>query len=173
MRGSDMNENITLFSGTAAFLWRDGYWLLMKRSPEKAIAPGVWSGVGGKIEQDEMNSPLSACLREVYEETGISSENIYNLELRYIIIRRAKNVIRQSYIYFGETDKCNFSDTREGALCWVPEAELLDREFTKTFDAMLRHYICTPDEKGRVVVGVAENIGDKLHMSWSVLEDFE
>ena len=29
---------------------------------------GFWNGVGGRIEPDE--SPLEACLREVYEETG-------------------------------------------------------------------------------------------------------
>jgi len=125
------------------------------------------------MEPDEINDPMAACLREVHEETGITKEHIYNLELRYIIIRRAVDTIRQNYIYFGETDTADFIDTREGTLHWVPEAELLDREFTRTFDAMLRHYLHTPDEKKRIVAGIAEKIDGTLHMTWSTVEDFE
>lgn len=48
----------------------------MKRAPGRAIAPGVWSCVGGHIEPNELNNPLSTCLREVFEETGGVAENI-------------------------------------------------------------------------------------------------
>jgi len=145
----------------------------MKRDIDREIAPGLWSGVGGHIEPSELNDPLSTCLREIFEETGIMYDHIFNLELRYIIIRRAGDVIRQNYIYFGETDISDVADTEEGTLHWVSQTELLEREFTKTYDAMLRHYINASDEKTPVVVGVTENINGKLHMSWSDVEDFE
>ena len=45
-----MNENIILNYGAGAFLKRDGHYLLMKRSTDKKIAPGVWSNVGGHAE---------------------------------------------------------------------------------------------------------------------------
>lgn len=164
---------IVLQNGAAAFLKRDGHYLLMKRSPERTVAPNVWSCVGGHIEPYELNDPRSACLREINEETGIPADHVFNLELRYIIIRRSRDIIRQNYIYFGETDIEEFTDTDEGTLHWIHQSELLDREFTQTFAAMLHHYLHTPDRKGRVVIGVAENSAGKLQMSWSAVEDFE
>lgn len=164
---------ITLQNGAAAFLKHNGQYLLIKRAPGRKIAPNVWSGVGGHIEQHELNNPTEACLREIYEETGISKDHIFNMELRYLIIRRSKDVIRQNYIYFGETDIVDFVDTDEGTLHWVPEPELFKREFTKTFDAMLHHYIDTPDNMGRVVVGTAQSNSGNPKMIWSHLEDWE
>ena len=167
-----MNDKITLLNAANAFLKRGSKYLLMKRAANKEVAPGVWACVGGKFEPQELNDPLAACLREVYEETGIPAERIFNLKLRYIILRRAKDTIRQSYIYFGETDVEEVIDTNEGSLHWVPEEDLLNREYTKTFAAMMRHYLHTPVEEC-VVIGVAENRGGSLYMNWSVAEDFE
>lgn len=164
---------IVLLNSSVAFLKRNGQYLLMKRAMGRKIAPGIWSGIGGHADPEELNSPLSTCLREIFEETGITQNHIFKLELRYIIIRRADDVIRQNYVYFGETDVSDVTDTEEGTLHWIPEAELLEREFTKTYDAMLKHYIKVSDENAPVVVGVAENMGGKLHMSWSTVEDFE
>lgn len=111
-------------------------------------------------------------IREMKEETGIASSNIYNLCLRYIIIIRYKNTIRQSYIYFGDTDIIDIVDTNEGKLHWIHENDLLELEYTKTFSAMLKHYLNTL-EYDKIVVGVAENVGRELFMTWSVVEDFE
>lgn len=44
--------------------------LMLKRSPDRKLAPDLWTGVGGHIEPDEINDPKSACYREIYEETG-------------------------------------------------------------------------------------------------------
>ena len=168
-----MTDRITLENSVAAFLKRDSFYLLMKRPSTRKMLPNIWSGVGGHIEPHELNNPMTACLREIFEETGITEAHIFNLVLRYIIIRRAKNVIRQNYIYFGETDIAKVADTDEGTLHWVAEAELLNREYSKTFEAMLKHSICAPYEKRRVVVGVSENDDGVLRMNWSPVEDFE
>jgi 8-oxo-dGTP diphosphatase len=79
---------INLSIGAAAFLKRGDEYLLMKRADNRKIAPGVWSAVGGKLETYELNDPQAACLREVQEETGITAVQIYNLKLRYVIVRR-------------------------------------------------------------------------------------
>ena len=162
---------ITLVNGAATFLQRGDAYLLMKRAPNRKIAPGVWSGVGGHMECAELNDPQAACLREVWEETGIAAEQIRNLSLRYVILRRQRDAIRQTYIYFGETDAKAVDKTDEGKLYWIPESDLLKRTYTATFQAMLEHYLTTPDE--RVVIGVAENDGGKCLMAWSAIEDFE
>jgi 8-oxo-dGTP diphosphatase len=125
------------------------------------------------MEPAELNDPLTACFREIEEETGINRANIINLELLYIIIRRRADRISQMYIYFGETAQTDIVQTDEGELFWIPEEELLDREYTNTFAAMLRH--CTaraPDDRA-VYIGAAENDGMNLRMVWAKCEDFE
>jgi len=164
---------ITLRNGVAAFLHNNGKYLLMKRAETRSIAPGVWSGVGGHIEPDELNEPLTACYREIKEETGITRDKIASLDLLYIITRRSKDEIRQSYIYFGETKQNEIIQTDEGELFWISETELLNREYTKTFAAMLEHYTKRNPNDRFVNVGVAENDNGKLKMNWARCEDFE
>ena len=166
----DTQLTLQCFSGV--FLKRDGHYLLIKRSPHKKIKPNVWSCPGGGIEPHEHLAPAEAGLREIHEETGIPAAHIFGLTLRYIIIRRTRDIIRQSYIYFAETDIAQVIDTDEGKLHWVPESELLAREYSQTYAAMLAHYLYTPDP-AHVIVGVAENVADTLHMVWSAVEDFE
>ena len=163
---------IDLLSGTAAFLYREGCYLLMKRAPHRQIVPGLWSGVGGKMEREELNDPYSACLREICEETGIPALAISDLRLRYVILRRSGDTIRQSYCYFGKTTAEATLATDEGELHWIPEAELLQRSFSQTFSAMLHHFVHTPDEQ-RIIVGVAQNLEGRCQMTWGALEDFD
>ena len=168
-----MESKIILQNGAGAFLKNNGRYLLMLRSPTREIAPNIWSCVGGHMETDELNDPLETCLREIKEETGITKENIHNLKLRYIILRQYKNKLRQNYIYFGETNITDLLETEEGTLHWIHENELLEKEYTKTYMEMMRHYIETPDPEERIVAGIAGGNAGKLKMSWSILEDFD
>ena len=72
-----MDNIITAKIGSGAFLKNNDRYLLIKRSPEKEIAPNVWSCIGGHMEKEEINDPLVTCLREIEEETGITKEHIF------------------------------------------------------------------------------------------------
>ena len=168
-----MENKIILQNGAGAFLRNNDKYLLMLRASNREIAPNVWSCIGGHMETNELNDPMKTCLREIKEETEIANGNIYNLKLRYIIIRQYKNIVRQNYIYFGETDTTELLETDEGSLHWINENELLEKEYTKTYTEMMWHFIKTPDPKERIVVGIAGKNSGKLKMNWSILEDFE
>jgi len=167
-----MDSKIILQNSSGAFLRNGNSYLLMKRSPTRTIAPNIWSCVGGHMEKEEINDPLETCLREIEEETGIKREHIYNLNLRYIIIRRYKNTIRQNYIYFGDTDIKDFKDTEEGTLHWIEEDKLLEKEFTKTFTEMMKHYLQNKNNE-KIVVGIAGKKANQLNMNMVIVEDFE
>jgi len=154
-----------------AFLRSGDDILLMKRADSRVYNPGFWNGIGGYIESAEINDPLSACYREIEEETGIHRACIDILKLKYMIVRRSKDELRLSYIFFGETSQSDVSKTDEGTLFWIPRKELLNRPFTATYAAMLAHYMSTADEA--LIVGVAEQISGKLRVSWSRCEAFE
>jgi 8-oxo-dGTP diphosphatase len=168
-----MDNKIILQNGAGAFLENNGRYLLMLRSSTREIAPNLWSCVGGHMEKHELNDPMETCLREIKEETGIDKDNIYDLNMRYIIIRQYRNVIRQNYIYFGKTNTTNLIETNEGTLHWIPKDELLNKEYTKTYIEMMKHYIQTPDPKKRTIIGIAGKQNNGLKMQWSIIEDFE
>ena len=53
-----------------ALIWCKGKVLLLKRAETKSVDPGVFSGIGGKVEPGE--SIYDALVREIEEETGIT-----------------------------------------------------------------------------------------------------
>lgn len=59
---------------TVTFLCNSERYLLLQRSPDKTFAPMRWTGLGGKVELDELSSLRASALREVWEETGIAKE---------------------------------------------------------------------------------------------------
>lgn len=52
-----------------SLIWSGGKVLLLKRAATKRIDPGLYAGIGGKVEPGE--SFYKAILREIEEETGI------------------------------------------------------------------------------------------------------
>ena len=164
--------SIILQNAAGAFLKNGNKYLLIKRSPNKKIAPNLWSCIGGHMEKDELNNPLEACFREIEEETGIKKEEVFNIKLRYLIIRQYKNIIRQSYIYFGETKVEKFIDTEEGTLHWINEEDLLSKEYTKTYTEMVKHYLKNKLCE-KIFAGIAGKESNGLKMNWSIVEDFD
>jgi len=168
-----MVNNIKADITAGALLKNNDNYLLLLRSPNRSFAPNLWSFVGGHIEENELDDPFEACIREIKEEAGIDRKDIANLKLRYIILRKHKNIIRQSFVYFGETNVKELVQTDEGILHWVPKNELLNKEYTKTFMEMMKHYVNTPDLEENIIVGIAGKHENGLKMHWSKLEDFE
>lgn len=125
---------------STAFLFKHDKILMMKRSADRKLAPGVWTGIGGHVEPEEMNNPEKACIREIYEETGIESNELIDLTLRYILLRQKDNEIREQFVYFGRTTKSELGQTEEGELYWL-DIELINTlEMPKIIEEMLDHY---------------------------------
>ncbi len=55
----------------------NGKTLLVKRSEKKEFYPGKWTGISGHVEN---NKPLESAYRELFEEVGLSKNDIENLE---------------------------------------------------------------------------------------------
>ncbi len=53
-----------------SLIWCDGKVLMLKRADNKKVDPGLYSGIGGKVEPHE--SFYDALLREIKEETGLT-----------------------------------------------------------------------------------------------------
>ncbi|KKI91117.1 hypothetical protein WQ54_16680 [Bacillus sp. SA1-12] len=80
--------------------------LFLQKKPKETSLAGLLVPIGGHIEGDEIDEPQKACLREIEEETGLKSDYIYNLTLRYIVLRIKENQeIRIQYVFFGNVSK--------------------------------------------------------------------
>ena len=113
-------NNMQTIAFVGAFLkWQDEV-LLMQRGKHKKLGPGLWAGIGGHIEQSEINSPLKACLREIEEETGIQSIQIENLQLRYFALCKHEDALHSIYYFSGILkEKPTLRETSEGTLHWI------------------------------------------------------
>lgn len=147
--------------------------LLMKRSLDRKFAPGIWAGVGGHREPHEINIPEVACLREIFEETGIAEKDIENLNLKYIILRRSKDEIRVQYVYFGVSKTREILQTDEGELFWINRSELFDRELSATTRSALNHYLDFGGSSEEIIVGTVRAENNKPIMNWCSVQDWE
>ncbi|WP_144934990.1 NUDIX domain-containing protein [Paenibacillus sp. 32O-W] len=157
---------------TTAFLFNDGRILMLKRAANRKIAPGLWTGVGGHLEPEEINNPEQACIREIYEETGIVKEELADLKLRYILIRLKGTEIREQFVYFGKTYKEEVMDTVEGDLHWVRRDVINTLEMPWSIQTMFEHYFEIGRETMKSYVGVmtVHSDGNPL-MNWTELTD--
>jgi 8-oxo-dGTP diphosphatase len=156
-----------------AFLINNDDFLLLKRSESRKFAPGVWAGVGGHIEPEEINTPYAACAREIFEETGISEEDIEGLRLHYIIIRRSAYEIRISYVYFGHSRTRVIIDTDEGKLSWIHKDDLFQRNLSVMNKVALSHYINNDCADEKVFVGTLDLSCSTQNVVWSPILDCE
>lgn len=81
-----------------------GYnFLLLKRSQEKKIYPGIWQMITGTIEPGEKTK--EAALREVMEETGITPLKLYSVPRVNTFYFEYSDVICLSPVFLAMTDK--------------------------------------------------------------------
>jgi 8-oxo-dGTP diphosphatase len=156
----------------AAMLFHGDELLMMERSMERTLNPGMWAAVGGHLEPDELSRPRDACMREIYEETGFAPDDIKELKLRYILLRNKDGELRQQFIYSGIATRKDFVDTDEGKLHWVPVAEVLDREIPYIFRMTLDHYFREgPREHAWVGIASLDPSTNGPRVDWLPLTD--
>jgi 8-oxo-dGTP diphosphatase len=135
--------------------------------------PGIWAGVGGHLEPEEINNPETACLREIYEETGLTNSQLSDLRLKYILLRQSKDEIRVQYVYFAKTTTRQVKPSEEGDLYWINRDELFERDFSATTVFVLKHYLVYEDSITEVLVGTVSEEHNKPVINWATLKDWE
>ncbi|OPA73782.1 hypothetical protein BVG16_27250 [Paenibacillus selenitireducens] len=154
-----------------AFIFHQDNVLMIKKSPNKFSDVEFWSGLGGHLEPHELNDPMRACLREIYEESGIEESEIHDLKLRYILLRIKNDEIRQQYVYFGNTDQTQFINSEEGELHWIPSQALLGLHMSSIIRFMLYHFLETPNNTGMLVGTITLDSDERPAIQWAVLTD--
>jgi 8-oxo-dGTP diphosphatase len=164
---------ISLRLMTNAFILNGDKILLMKRANHKKIAPGLWTGVGGHIEPEEINDPKSSCLREVNEETGLKESDIVDFRLFYILNRKKDDEIRQQFIFFGRTLATEVLSNDEGELYWIDKSEILKLDMPLTVRYTLEHYLNIRESEVIHIGTMTKSENKSPVMVWAPLIDPE
>jgi len=163
--------NIRYFA--IAFIENNQKTLMMKRNGSSEIATNLWAPVGGHIEEYEHRQPEVACYREIFEETGISKDDLEDLNLRYIVMRLKKNEIRVQYVFYAKTRKDKLANCEEGDLYWIKNNEIESLHTTFTTSAILKENKKENMEKNIIKVGVVEVNDNVPEMKWSNIKDWD
>lgn len=134
-------NDITLRNMTAVYLICGDKILFLYRIGSRVIKDSYTGTAGGHFEKDELNSPKTCMLRELYEETGLKEKDIKNIALRYVTLRLKNNEIRQNYYYFADVDDEIRIISNEGNLKWVKFNEALSLEMPYTSKYVINHYL--------------------------------
>lgn len=140
--------------------------LLLYRVGSRVVQPS-WCGIGGHFEKGELNNPKACVLRELFEETGITVNDIGTIDLKYVTLRMKNNEIRQNYYYFTElrNTEIHINECDEGTLEWVNMDEVLDREMPFTAKECLKHYLSIGKDNNKLYAGIAsENEVDFIEL---------
>jgi 8-oxo-dGTP diphosphatase len=107
----------------AVFLFYSDKVLLLKRSDQKSFAPGLWTGVGGRVEQEEFEELEAAAFRELQEETGLKRQEIRELKLRVVVTRPESGDLVLVCFYSGLALRPVEGLCREGELKWIDQSK--------------------------------------------------
>ncbi|WP_182914227.1 NUDIX domain-containing protein [Paenibacillus sp. 1011MAR3C5] len=154
-----------------AFLFHNDSVLMMKKVKPASSTDVFWTGLGGHLEPYEWNSPKSACLREIFEESGIKEHEVEGLTLRYILLRIKEHEIRQQFVYFGTTEQTNWIESAEGELHWVHRDEVLHLQLSRIIHYMIKHYNDHPHHKAIMIGTIARDTTDEPFIQWAELTD--
>ncbi len=114
---------------TTLFLVFDQKWLLLKRSAHKRFLPSRYTGLGGRVEADELTGLRRSVLRELSEETGLAEADLGHLTLRRLLTHNRPGEPLTALFYFtAELKRYALPDCTEGTLHWVapPDFARLD-----------------------------------------------
>lgn len=147
-----------------AFIQNGDYWLMQKRYASRKFLADLWAPIGGHLEPMELDRPDVAMVREIYEETGLST---HAPVFKYMVIRQKDDEIRIQYVYHVTVATRAVMANAEGSLHWIHESELKSLETTFTTQAIYERLI--QHEDSAVMVGVCDHVPK---MQWSLLKDF-
>lgn len=152
--------SIMLRNMTSVYLRREGRILLLHRVGSKVVSTSWTGAAGGHFEPEELNNPRACILRELQEETGLTENDVENLALRYITMRRVGDEIRVNHYYFADLKKCaDPLQSNEGTLAWFAPEQIPGLEMPYSAKHMMQHYLSVGHATDDLYCGICSENG--------------
>jgi len=99
---------------------------MLRRGADRAYAPNRWTGVGGKVEPDELDDLRASALRELAEEAGVAEAQVEHFVLRRALLCVGADFERLALIFYfsGRLAERVDPSCDEGTLHWLTTAEV-------------------------------------------------
>lgn len=139
------------------YLLNDRKILLLYRQGSRVVNHLWIPSAGGHLEEDEINNPKACVLRELNEEMGLCENDLQNLRLKYITLRKVNGEIRVNYYFFADLAQQGKVSLKsnEGVLKWFEKDELEELKMPFTSKPVLRHYFTSGFFDDQIYVGTA------------------
>ena len=145
---------------TAVYLTRGDKILLLYRIGSRVVGNSYTGSAGGHIEADEYRDPKACVLRELWEETGLTADDLEGLALRYITMRNKAGEIRQNYYYFAALKHgSDVQNSNEGRLEWRDLNTLHGLPMPVTARHVIDHYLAVGRFDNKLYGGVTTENG--------------
>lgn len=143
----------------------ENHYLLLKRAESKRFAAAKWTGLGGRVEPDELDDVHAAAFRELYEEAGLNADQVADFSLRRVLLHNRPGAPLTLLLYFiGTLSQLVVPDCDEGTLQWVTEDEIAQLDVIENTAEVLPLLIddltAAPDGVDRPLVGAAHYRAD-------------
>lgn len=122
---------------SVAFLFSADYQrvMLLERAAWKSFAPGRWTGIGGRLEGEEMDDPGRGALRELQEETGLTLADLRAWRFVADVLDPGAQV---RLVYFTAVfPREELPPCTEGTLHWVPLTDYRRYDFIENTRVVL------------------------------------
>jgi len=110
-----LNDQYTIIPRTLIFITNKNHILLLKGASNKRLWANMYNGIGGHVEPGE--DIFSSAIREIYEETGITPEDLWLCGV--IIIDTDEKPGIGLYVLRAECTRTVLKKSDEGALEWI------------------------------------------------------
>ncbi len=155
---------------TTLFLLFEGNWLLLKRSAQKRLQPNRYTGLGGRVEADELGNLRGSVLRELTEETGLTERDVKHLTLRRMLTHNRPGEPLTVLFYFtAELKHYALPNCTEGTLHWTLAKDFAALDIIETTAHVLPKLVEDVEKpKSRAVsLGVAHyEAGELARVAW-------
>lgn len=146
---------------TAIYLVKEDKVLFLYRQGGRVVN-NVWTGsAGGHFEEYELNDAKACVLRELKEELNLCEDDIENLSLRYVTLRKTNGEIRQNYYFFANLKENIGEDlcSNEGEVKWFSMKEIGALEMPYTAKYVMEHFCVTGRFSDKLYTGVTNENG--------------
>ena len=118
---------------TTLFLLFGGKWLLLRRAAQKRLQPNRYTGLGGRVEPDELGDLRGSVLRELTEETGLGEDAVKHLILRRMLTHNRPGEPLTVLFYFtADLEHYALPDCTEGTLYWTQPEDFTALDIIET-----------------------------------------